>query len=66
MNYPGGSQVLEMQSSGALVHNGAPMATLAKTEALINMSIALAREEVKAEIYTELLALNPGIVIPQQ
>lgn len=66
MSYPAGQQVLEMQSSGAILHNGGAMATLQKTESVINMSIALAREELKAEIYAELLALNPGIVIPRQ
>ena len=66
MNYDGtGSTSLEMQSSESLYWNGRLMSTIQETQAVINMSIALTREELKAEIYAELLALNPGIVIPQ-
>lgn len=57
---------LEMQDNGTLFWNGRVMSTRQEIESLMNMSIALAREELKAEIYAELLALNPGIVIPQQ
>jgi hypothetical protein len=39
------------------------MARSTAVEAQINMSIALSREELKAEIYAELLANNPGLIV---
>ncbi|MEG2040459.1 MAG: hypothetical protein RR068_05035 [Hafnia sp.] len=50
---------------GQLYSYGHLMARSTAVEAQINMSIALSREEWKAEIYAELLELNPGIVIPK-
>lgn len=55
---------LEMRNNGQLYFAGALQAAAPMVEAQINMSIALTREEIKEEIYAELLALNPGIVIP--
>ncbi|WP_419057410.1 hypothetical protein [Kluyvera georgiana] len=69
-NRDGGWCYLEQRilgpGSGQLFWNGGQLAEVRQTEAMVNMSIALAREELKAEIYAELLTLNPGIVIPQQ
>lgn len=50
---------------GQLYSYGYRMARTTTVEAQINMSIALSREEWKADLYAELFALNPGIVIPQ-
>lgn len=64
-----GAWVLEAMrldnGTGQMYAYGYMMARASTVEAQINMSIALAREELKAEIYAELLELNPGIVIPK-
>lgn len=67
VNYPYNAQVFEVRT-----HNGdndtwsswAIYEPASLTEKRINVELAFFREEVKAEIYAELLALNPGIVIP--
>ncbi|MDT0637688.1 hypothetical protein RM437_06530 [Citrobacter werkmanii] len=64
-----GAWVLEAlrldNGTGQMYAYGYMMARASTVEAQINMSIALTREELKAEVYAELLALNPGIVIPK-
>lgn len=66
INYPYNAQVMEIRT-----HNGdnstwsswAIYEPASLTEKRIEVELAFFREEVKAEIYAELLALNPGIVI---
>lgn len=68
MLFPYNAQVMEVRT-----HNGdnstwsswAIYEPASITEKRIEVELAFFREEVKAEIYAELLELNPGIVIPQ-
>ena len=55
---------LEIRSDGHAYANGGMLTKTSAMESYVGMAIALTRQELKAEIYAELLALNPGIVIP--
>ena len=56
---------LQMRGDGTIWFNNGQLSSVPLMENYVGMSIALTRQELKAEIYAELLALNPGIAIPQ-
>ncbi|TKV08249.1 hypothetical protein FDX19_15540 [Citrobacter sp. wls619] len=59
-----GATTFEIRSDGHAYMNGGLLAKTSTMESYIGMTVALTRQELKAEIYTELLALNSGLVVP--